>query len=670
MFEGHTHTGGVMLSGGSNIEEAAAAGARREPETAFYTDVESGRRRRPVTRHQVLLALCSAAVAVCAVGGIMRSRGEDISSSELSSKLLFGAGVGGDDIADSILNDARKKYEASKQRLAAKHSALVAPAEKPVAKKLVTPVPAAKSASKVAQHENALTLEEKIAQHKITTRDLVKEVEEKQQEQAQAMAGQLQDQTDDLIVASIKAMKKKSAGHSTTSYVLDNALTKTEKQSLAHGGAIPEVAHVAPSPVPSHVSAAQAAIQAAPEAANQAAPEAKEQAGVHPQLMETPHGMSLNSKKAPNTSGMLSSYDQQILKMGPDGSDSDSDTDSAAPSPPPSPPQPAAYQQPAPQYAQPQYQAPPYQQLAGGMPAPQYPQQQMYQPAAPYGGYAPPQQMSPYEGYAPQQGYQEPQYAYQPPEGYNTMPANGQYGAPVAYEQQPYRPYPGQQLYAAPAPYGYAQPQYAQPYQQPYAYSQPQYPQYQQQPQYAQQPMASAPLARAAPAAPPPTPAQLLTKAKQLEAQIKGGAATQQQPASHAQALAAYTTAGPVGSGGGGGGGGGLLWRMFTAPSSAPAPAAVPSDNGVYQQPAMAQVPAPAPSLAQNMGADSMASIDPQNLGVGSQKDAVASLSMSASAKQSIKAKMMALRQGILNDFKKTTDMGAQAGYLPPPPMP
>ena len=65
-----------------------------------------------------------------------------------------------------------------------------------------------------------------------------------------------------------------------------------------------------------------------------------------------------------------------------------------------------------------------------------------------------------------------------------------------------------------------------------------------------------------------------------------------------------------------------------------------------------------------------MSSIDPQNLGVGSKKDAVASLSMSTSAKQSIKAKMMALRQGILNDFKKTTDIGAQAGYLPPPPMP
>jgi len=65
-----------------------------------------------------------------------------------------------------------------------------------------------------------------------------------------------------------------------------------------------------------------------------------------------------------------------------------------------------------------------------------------------------------------------------------------------------------------------------------------------------------------------------------------------------------------------------------------------------------------------------MAAIDPQNLGVGSQKDAVASLSMSTSAKQSIKAKMEALRQGILNDFKHTTDIGAQAGYLPPPPMP
>jgi hypothetical protein len=111
---------------------------------------------------------------------------------------------------------------------------------------------------------------------------------------------------------------------------------------------------------------------------------------------------------------------------------------------------------------------------------------------------------------------------------------------------------------------------------------------------------------------------------------------------------------------------------MFTAPETS------------YQQPQMV-APAPAPQQQQLMeapasaplsssvgatSADSMAAIDPQNLGVGTRKDAVASLSMSASAKESIKAKMMALRQGILNDFRKTTDMGAQAGYLPPPPMP
>jgi len=113
-------SGQTILAGGSRIEEAAAApGAPREHEFVSYTAMGE-RTRRPVSRHQVLLALCSTAVVVCAVGGLMRSRGEDAAPGVLSQKLLFGAGVGGDDVANSILDNARKKYEASKQRLLAK----------------------------------------------------------------------------------------------------------------------------------------------------------------------------------------------------------------------------------------------------------------------------------------------------------------------------------------------------------------------------------------------------------------------------------------------------------------------------------------------------------------------------------------------------------------------
>jgi len=625
----------------------------------------------------------------------MRLRGDESAApGVLSQKLLFGSGVGGDDVANSILDDARKKYEASKQRLAVKHSAIVthAAAAKPVATAAVAakPAPAAKASSaKPSKPETAMTLEEKIAKHKITTRDLVKEVQAKQQQQAQAMAGQLQDQTDDLIVASIKAMKHKetaSGSKDTTSYVLGNALTKTEKQSLAHGGAIPEQAPPAAAPAAVPVAApTPEAVHATTDASAEkqlaavapVEPHENKQVGVHPQLMETPPGMSLNNKKAPNTEVMLSSYDQQLLKLGPDGADSAA----PAPAPPSSAPAPAAYQHPVPQYAQPQYQVPAYQQLQGGMPAVEYPYQQQlpqYQQVAQYAQ----QQAGPYA----EPGYPAPQYAYN---GYQSeAPINGepmqQQYKTVQYEQPQYRPYQGQQLYAAPQQYAYQQPEYAQqPYEQPYAYAQRQYAQY---PQYAQQPlqqvaprqMAAAPVA---PAAPPPTPAQLLTKARQLVAEEHG----QPAPAAAApqmQGLAAYSTANPTG-GAAGPGGGGLLWRMFTAPEGRPSTTApmnkqysavINGATGGYQQlQQMAGAPQDMSAIqspSQSLGADSMASIDPQNLGVGSQKDAIASLSMSSSAKQSVKAKMMALRQGILNDFTKTTDMGTQAGYLPPPPMP
>ena len=53
--------------------------------------------------------------------------------------------------------------------------------------------------------------------------------------------------------------------------------------------------------------------------------------------------------------------------------------------------------------------------------------------------------------------------------------------------------------------------------------------------------------------------------------------------------------------------------------------------------------------------------------GVGTQSDARASLSLSHGAKSQIKASMEKLRRGIEHDFDSTTDMGQQAGYLPPP---
>ena len=663
--------GPVVLGGGSHVEEAElgqCAAVSYTPEMFDGAGGAGAGRRHVASRHTLLVALCGAAAVVCAVGGMIRgySAGGAAPDALKSTKLMFGAGADGEDLANSILDSARAKYAASKQRLAAKHAAAGAGSQavedlargaatdfRP-AKAGAAPAPARaqaaageaaasdKKASAAAKKETALTLEQKIAQHKITTRDLVKEVREKQKQQAKQMAGALQDQTDDLIVASIKAMKQKetaTGNKGTVGYVLSNALTRPEQHALASGAAKPasEPAATVSAPAPAAVAAAAAAglksvsaplAASAPQAnldaksveqqAAAANPSAAErQSGVHPVLMETPPGLSLN-KKASNTEGMLSSYDQQLLKEGPDGIESSA--------PPPSPPAAAASHQPAPQYSPPQYQMQPYQQLAAGMPAAPF-QQQMYAQPGPYG--SPPQY---------------PQYAQQP-----AQQANG---------------------------YGYASYQYGQ-YEQPL------------QPQQQQQQMYKAQVTPSAPPAPPPSPEQLLEKAKRLDCSemhvgcgsVSGsGSATGVQHVPKPQALAAYTTAGP----GGKMGGGGLLWRMFTAPEqSGPSPvapmnkhySAIINNNfggfgGGQQQ--MAVPPAPQ-SLAQSAGSsgeDSMASIDPQNLGVGSNADAKAALSMGASAKQAIKAKMEALRQGILNDFKKTTDMGAQAGYLPPPPMP
>ena len=661
--------GPVVLGGGSHVEEAElgqCAAVSYTPEMFDGAGGAGAGRRHVASRHTLLVALCGAAAVVCAVGGMIRgySAGGAAPDALKSTKLMFGAGADGEDLANSILDSARAKYAASKQRLAAKHAAAGAGSQavEDLARGAATDFRPAKAgaaparaqaaagkaaasdkkASAAAKKETALTLEQKIAQHKITTRDLVKEVREKQKQQAKQMAGALQDQTDDLIVASIKAMKQKetaTGNKGTVGYVLSNALTRPEQHALASGAAKPasEPAATVSAPAPAAAAAAAAAglkSVAAPLAASapqanldaksveqQAAaanPSAAErQSGVHPVLMETPPGLSLN-KKASNTEGMLSSYDQQLLKEGPDGIESSA--------PPPSPPAAAASHQPAPQYSPPQYQMQPYQQLAAGMPAAPF-QQQMYAQPGPYG--SPPQY---------------PQYAQQP-----AQQANG---------------------------YGYASYQYGQ-YEQPL------------QPQQQQQQMYKAQVTPSAPPAPPPSPEQLLEKAKRLDCSemhvgcgsVSGsGSATGVQHVPKPQALAAYTTAGP----GGKMGGGGLLWRMFTAPEqSGPSPvapmnkhySAIINNNfggfgGGQQQ--MAVPPAPQ-SLAQSAGSsgeDSMASIDPQNLGVGSNADAKAALSMGASAKQAIKAKMEALRQGILNDFKKTTDMGAQAGYLPPPPMP
>ena len=732
--------GPVVLGGGSHVEEAElgqCAAVSYTPEMFDGAGGAGAGRRHVASRHTLLVALCGAAAVVCAVGGMIRgySAGGAAPDALKSTKLMFGAGADGEDLANSILDSARAKYAASKQRLAAKHAAAGAGSQavEDLARGAATDFRPAKAgaaparaqaaagkaaasdkkASAAAKKETALTLEQKIAQHKITTRDLVKEVREKQKQQAKQMAGALQDQTDDLIVASIKAMKQKetaTGNKGTVGYVLSNALTRPEQHALASGAAKPasEPAATVSAPAPAAVAAAAAAglksvsaplAASAPQAnldaksveqqAAAANPSAAErQSGVHPVLMETPPGLSLN-KKAPNTEGMLSSYDQQLLKEGPDGIESSA--------PPPSPPAAAASHQPAPQYSPPQYQMQPYQQLAAGMPAAPF-QQQMYAQPGPYG--SPPQ----YPQYAQQPAQQANGYGY-------ASYQYGQYEQPLQPQQQqmyqggePYQQLAAgmpaapfqQQMYAQPGPYG-SPPQYPQYAQQPaqqangYGYASYQYGQYEQplQPQQQQQQMYKAQVTPSAPPAPPPSPEQLLEKAKRLDCSemhvgcgsVSGsGSATGVQHVPKPQALAAYTTAGP----GGKMGGGGLLWRMFTAPEqSGPSPvapmnkhySAIINNNfggfgGGQQQ--MAVPPAPQ-SLAQSAGSsgeDSMASIDPQNLGVGSNADAKAALSMGASAKQAIKAKMEALRQGILNDFKKTTDMGAQAGYLPPPPMP
>ena len=63
------------------------------------------------------------------------------------------------------------------------------------------------------------------------------------------------------------------------------------------------------------------------------------------------------------------------------------------------------------------------------------------------------------------------------------------------------------------------------------------------------------------------------------------------------------------------------------------------------------------------------AALDAKNVlpaGVGTNVGAQASLSMGASAKESIKTRMAKLRQSIMADFASTTTMGQNAGYLPP----
>jgi hypothetical protein len=223
-------------------------------------------RRHVASRHTLLVALCGAAAVVCAVGGMIRgySAGGAAPDALKSTKLMFGAGADGEDLANSILDSARAKYAASKQRLAAKHAAAGAGSQavEDLARGAATDFRPAKAgaaparaqaaagkaaasdkkASAAAKKETALTLEQKIAQHKITTRDLVKEVREKQKQQAKQMAGALQDQTDDLIVASIKAMKQKetaTGNKGTVGYVLSNALTRPEQHALASGAAKP-----------------------------------------------------------------------------------------------------------------------------------------------------------------------------------------------------------------------------------------------------------------------------------------------------------------------------------------------------------------------------------------------------------------------------------------------
>eukprot|EP00961_Rhodomonas_salina_P243864 3295150-Rhodomonas_salina.1 len=260
----------------SVVEWASCRTSMWSPAPAAF---EEGSPRSADWRRQILLGLCTAALVVCVLAWEHRVAGADgvASVSLLSeSQQAFGT-ADSEGVAGNILEAARQKYAAEK-RLQAKHAQAVLQNNRP--KEAASRAAASEESSSVSSlvkggKHKAESLEQKIAEHKLSTRDLVKaslqrrlsilvllrlhplllttsacavvrlQVQEKQKEEEQAMGQGLRDQTDDLIVERIKQLRGKQdsskadgasaggGGKNTIKYVLSNALTKEEQKQLA-----------------------------------------------------------------------------------------------------------------------------------------------------------------------------------------------------------------------------------------------------------------------------------------------------------------------------------------------------------------------------------------------------------------------------------------------------
>jgi hypothetical protein len=136
--------------------------------------------------------------------------------------------------------------------------------------------------------------------------------------------------------------------------------------------------------------------------------------------------------------------------------------------------------------------------------------------------------------------------------------------------------------------------------------------------------------------------------------------------------------------------GGGTLWKLFTASSgSSSAPPAVPgaSNTGLTQSGDGLSMSGSDDSSDSDDSSTSLSggdddsdsdsdSSDGGDSGVpdpaailGKSTTTSAARKLTPAQKAQIASQMQALRQSIMGDFKSTTDMGQQAGYLPPPPV-
>ena len=467
-----------------------------------------------------------------------------------------------------------------------------------------------KAKTKLAKVEN---LEEGIAQHKFTTRGLVAAVEKAQKKQQAELSDDLRDQTDDLIIAKINQLRSKKSAN-TQQYVLQNSLSGVEKKALA----------------------ARKAGRASPSAPGGAAAAPRARGRIQRQNQGIVH--ATGGSKGGDPEGMLSSYDQEILKGGPDAAAQLS----AAPARAQALSQlPAGAYARAPSYApqsEPElygygYAPPPGGPYYAAQPAPYV---APYAPAAPYA--------APYWGAPPQaEGYAQPQLYGAVPE-YGAAPQYGAYAQP----QEP-------MMYAQPQ---YAQPQYAQPAYAQQGYAQPAYaqPGYALPGQYPRMQLAQEPGEPVQEPAPQPAPA-----AESAAAGSSFGGYGE------SSALAARAN-----GGGAGAGGGGSLWKIFSSGSGASAPPGMPGMPGAAAPQGLAQsgsglimggsAPSGGMGGGATAGAKSVPMMDP---------DAVlpkGGKALTPQAKAAVAARMQALRESIMDDFHDTQKIGDDAGYLPPPP--